>query len=108
VLVATVSVLDGVPVKQYLGLVTGEAILGANIFKDLFAGIRDIVGGRSASYEKELRRAKDIAVEEMIGQARAMGATAVIGVDIDYQEISVGSTGTMLMVGASGTAVVLA
>ncbi len=107
-LVATVSVLDGVPVKQYLGLVTGEAILGANIFKDLFAGIRDIVGGRSASYEKELRRAKDIAVEEMIGQARAMGATAVIGVDIDYQEISVGSTGTMLMVGASGTAVVLA
>lgn len=107
-LVATVSVLDGVPVKQYLGLVTGEAILGANIFKDLFAGIRDIVGGRSASYEKELRRAKDIAVEEMVGQARAMGATAVIGVDIDYQEISVGSTGTMLMVGASGTAVVLA
>lgn len=107
-LVATVSVLDGVPVKQYLGLVSGEAILGANIFKDLFAGIRDIVGGRSASYEKELRRAKDIAVEEMIGQARAMGATAVIGVDIDYQEISVGSTGTMLMVCASGTAVVLA
>ena len=82
--------------------------VGANIFKDLFAGIRDIVGGRSASYEKELRRAKDIAVEEMIGQARAMGATAVIGVDIDYQEISVGSTGTMLMVCASGTAVVLA
>lgn len=106
-LVATVSVLDGVPVKQYLGLVTGEAILGANIFKDLFAGIRDIVGGRSASYEKELRRAKDIAVEEMVGQARAMGATAVIGVDIDYQEISVGTGGTMLMVGASGTAVIL-
>jgi len=108
VLVATVSVLDGVPVRQYLGLVTGEAILGANIFKDLFAGIRDIVGGRSASYEKELRRAKDIAVEEMIGQARAMGANAVIGVDIDYQEISVGGSGTMLMVGASGTAVQLA
>jgi uncharacterized protein YbjQ (UPF0145 family) len=108
VLVATVSVLDGVPVKQYLGLVTGEAILGANIFKDLFAGIRDIVGGRSASYEKELRRAKDIAIEEMIGQARAMGANAVIGVDIDYQEITVGGGGTMLMVGASGTAVQLA
>lgn len=106
-LVATVSTLDGVPVKQYLGLVTGEAILGANIFKDLFAGIRDIVGGRSAAYEKELRRAKDIAVEEMIGQARAMGANAVIGVDIDYQEISAGS-GTMLMVCASGTAVILA
>jgi len=108
VLVATVSTLDGVPVKQYLGLVTGEAILGANIFKDLFAGIRDIVGGRSAAYEKELRRAKDIAVEEMIGQARAMGATAVIGVDVDYQEISVGRGGTMLMVAASGTAVILA
>jgi uncharacterized protein YbjQ (UPF0145 family) len=108
VLVATVSVLDGVPVKQYLGLVTGEAILGANIFKDLFAGIRDIVGGRSASYEKELRRAKDIAIEEMVGQARAMGANAVIGVDIDYQEITVGGGGTMLMVGASGTAVQLA
>ena len=107
-LVATVSTLDGVPVKQYLGLVTGEAILGANIFKDLFAGIRDIVGGRSAAYEKELRRAKDIAVEEMIGQARAMGATAVIGVDVDYQEISVGRGGTMLMVAASGTAVILA
>jgi uncharacterized protein YbjQ (UPF0145 family) len=108
VLVATVSVLDGIPVKQYFGLVTGEAILGANIFKDLFAGIRDIVGGRSASYEKELRRAKDIAIEEMIGQARAMGANAVIGVDIDYQEITVGGGGTMLMVGASGTAVQLA
>ena len=107
-LVATVSVLDGIPVKQYFGLVTGEAILGANIFKDLFAGIRDIVGGRSASYEKELRRAKDIAIEEMIGQARAMGANAVIGVDIDYQEITVGGGGTMLMVGASGTAVQLA
>ncbi len=105
-LIATVSVLDGQPVQKYLGLVTGEAILGANIFKDLFAGIRDIVGGRSASYEKELRRAKDIAVEEMVEQARALGATAVIGVDIDYQEISMGS-GAMLMVGASGTAVVL-
>jgi uncharacterized protein YbjQ (UPF0145 family) len=107
VFVATVSVLDGHPVRKYLGLVTGEAILGANIFKDLFAGIRDIVGGRSAAYEKELRRARDIAIEEMIGQARAMGANAVIGVDLDYQEISVGSGGTMLMVGASGTAVLV-
>jgi uncharacterized protein YbjQ (UPF0145 family) len=107
-LVATVSVLDGRPVRTYLGLVTGEAILGANIFKDLFAGIRDIVGGRSASYERELRRAKDIAVEEMMEQARAMGADAIIGVDLDYEEISVGSGGTMLMVSASGTAVALA
>ena len=106
-LVATVSVLDGRPVRKYLGLVTGEAILGANIFKDLFAGIRDIVGGRSASYERELRRAKDLAVEEMMEQARALGANAIIGVDLDFQEISVGSSGTMLMVGASGTAVVL-
>jgi uncharacterized protein YbjQ (UPF0145 family) len=106
-LVATVSVLDGRPVRRYLGLVTGEAILGANVFKDFFAGIRDIVGGRSAAYEKELRRAKDIAVNEMLEQARAMGANAVIGVDLDYQEISAGGSGTMLMVGASGTAVVI-
>lgn len=106
-LIATVSVLDGRPVRKYLGLVTGEAILGANIFKDLFAGIRDIVGGRSASYERELRRAKDLAVEEMMDQARGMGANAIIGVDLDFQEISVGGGGTMLMVGASGTAVVL-
>ncbi|MCU0617341.1 MAG: heavy metal-binding domain-containing protein [Gemmatimonadaceae bacterium] len=106
-LIATVSVLDGRPVRKYLGLVSGEAILGANIFRDLFAGIRDIVGGRSASYEKELRKAKDIALEEMMEQARALGATAILGVDVDYQEISMGNGGGMLMVAATGTAVLL-
>lgn len=106
-LIATVSVLDGRPVRKYLGLVSGEAILGANIFRDLFAGIRDIVGGRSASYEKELRKAKDIALEEMMEQARALGANAILGVDVDYQEISMGNGGGMLMVAATGTAVML-
>jgi uncharacterized protein YbjQ (UPF0145 family) len=106
-LIATVSVLDNRPVRKYLGLVSGEAILGANIFRDLFAGIRDIVGGRSASYEKELRKAKDIALEEMMEQARALGATAILGVDVDYQEISMGNGGGMLMVAATGTAVLL-
>jgi uncharacterized protein YbjQ (UPF0145 family) len=89
-----------------VGLVTGEAILGANLFKDLFAGIRDLVGGRSGAYEGELRKAREIAVDEMTQQAAALGANAVIGVDLDYEEISPGQ-GTMLMVSASGTAVVL-
>lgn len=88
---------------EYLGIVTGEAILGANIFKDFFAGIRDIVGGRSAAYEKELRRAKDIAIAEMQQQAVTMNANAVIGIDIDYETI--GANGSMMMVSASGTAV---
>jgi uncharacterized protein YbjQ (UPF0145 family) len=103
-LVTTTSVLEGKRITSYLGLVSGEAILGANIFRDLFAGIRDIVGGRSAAYEKELRRAKDIAVQEMIDQAKALGANAVVGVDLDYE--TVGQSGGMLMVSASGTAVI--
>lgn len=103
-LLTTTSTLEGKAIRQYLGLVTGEAILGANIFKDLFAGIRDIVGGRSAAYEAELRKAKDIALREMQDQASAMGANAVIGIDIDYE--NVGQTGGMLMVSVSGTAVV--
>ncbi|MEW6320248.1 MAG: heavy metal-binding domain-containing protein [Acidobacteriota bacterium] len=102
-IVSTTSVLDGKTIVKYHGLVTGEAIMGANIFKDLFAGIRDIVGGRSATYERELRRAKDLAVEEMLEQARALGANAVVGVDLDYE--TVGQGGSMLMVSASGTAV---
>ena len=88
---------------EYLGFVSGEAILGANIFKDLFAGIRDIVGGRSAAYEQELRKAKQMAIDEMCGDAARMGANAVIGVDLDFE--TVGSSGGMLMVAASGTAV---
>lgn len=102
-LLTTTSVIDGKQIVKYHGLVTGEAILGANIFRDLFAGIRDIVGGRSAAYENELRRAKDLAVEEMTAQAQALGANAVIGIDLDYE--TVGQGGSMLMVSASGTAV---
>jgi len=102
-IVTTTNTLDGRPVQEYLGVVTGEAILGANVFKDLFAGIRDIVGGRSAAYEKELRRARDLALAEMTTQAQGRGATAVIGVDLDYETI--GDGGSMLMVTASGTAV---
>ena len=104
VLIATTNTLEGHKIRQYLGLVSGEAILGANIFKDFFAGIRDIVGGRSAAYERELRKAKDIAIQEMAEQARQLGANGVIGVDLDFEEISPGS-GTMLMVSASGTAI---
>ena len=101
-LLSTTSVIDGKSIVKYHGLVTGEAILGANIFRDVFAGIRDIVGGRSASYEKELRRAKDLAIQEMVEQATALGANAVIGIDLDYE--TVGKNGSMLMVSASGTA----
>jgi len=104
-LVTTTNNLEGRKITTYLGMVTGEAILGANIFKDFFAGIRDIVGGRSAAYEKELRQAKDIAVSEMLEQARALGGNAVIAVDLDYETI--GQGGSMLMVSASGTAVVI-
>ena len=102
-LLSTTSVIDGKRIVSYHGLVSGEAILGANIFRDLFAGIRDIVGGRSAAYEKELRRAKDLALREMTEQAEGLGANAVIGIDLDYE--TVGQGGSMLMVSASGTAV---
>ena len=103
-LISTTSTLDGKRITKYLGLVSGEAILGANIFRDIFAGIRDIVGGRSAAYEQELRKAKDIAIREMTEQAQALGANAIVGVDLDYE--NVGQSGGMLMVSASGTAVV--
>jgi uncharacterized protein YbjQ (UPF0145 family) len=106
-IVVTTPSMDGRRIKQYLGLVSGDAILGANIFKDLFAGIRDIVGGRSAAYEKELRTAKRLALVEMMDEATELGANAVVGVDLDYETISMGSGGGMLMVSASGTAVVI-
>ena len=106
-LMVTTPSIDGQTVTRYIGIVSGEAILGANIFKDFFAGIRDIVGGRSAAYEEELRKAKKIALDEMAQQAQEMGANAVIGVDLDYETIQVGQGGGMLMVSASGTAVVL-
>src|SRR5688500_18028362 len=105
ILTTTTTSVEGRPVQDYLGIVSGEAILGANIFKDLFAGIRDIVGGRSAAYEQELRKAKAIAVGEMEQQARDLGANAIVGVDLDYETIQVGQGGGMLMVSASGTAV---
>ena len=103
----TTPTIEGRRVGRYLGIVSGEAILGANIFRDFFAGIRDIVGGRSAAYEEELRKAKAIAMEEMERQAHDLGANAVLSVDLDYETIQVGSGGGMLMVSASGTAVVL-
>jgi uncharacterized protein YbjQ (UPF0145 family) len=102
-IITTTPQIEGKKIATYLGLVSGEAIMGADIFKDLFAGIRNIVGGRAAAYEQELRRAKDIAVEEMVETAKSLGANAVVGVDLDYETL--GQGGNMLMVSASGTAV---
>jgi uncharacterized protein YbjQ (UPF0145 family) len=103
-IITTTHTLHGIEIAEYFGIVTGEAILGANLFKDFFAGIRDIVGGRSAAYEQELRKARDIAIDEMAMEAEGLGANAVIGVDLDYETIQMRSGG-MLMVTASGTAV---
>jgi uncharacterized protein YbjQ (UPF0145 family) len=102
-LVTTTPNIEGKKIVEYYGLVTGEAIMGANLFKDLFASITDIVGGRSGTYEKELRTAKDTAINEMCQLAQTMGANAVIAVDLDYE--TVGRDGSMLMVTASGTAI---
>ena len=106
-IVSTTNTLEGHEVLEYKGVVTGEAILGTNIFRDFFASIRDIVGGRSGSYEKVLRDARETALRELQDEARGLGANAVIGVDIDYETISTGSSGSMLMVSASGTAVLI-
>lgn len=102
---STTPTLQGQEIIEYRGVVNGEAILGANIFKDFFAGIRDIVGGRSAAYEQELQKAREIAFAEMQQQARELGANAVVGIDLDYE--TVGQKGAMLMVSVSGTAVVV-
>jgi len=102
-LVTTTPNVEGKKIVRYIGLVNGEAIIGANIVKDFFAGIRDVVGGRAGSYEQGLREAKSIAVKEMVEQAQRLGANAVIGVDLDYETI--GANGSMLMVSANGTAV---
>jgi uncharacterized protein YbjQ (UPF0145 family) len=102
-IVTTTSTVEGKPVQEYIGIVTGEAVIGANIFRDLFAGIRDVIGGRSGSYEKVFREAREAAINEMVAEAKSRGANAVIGVDIDY-EAGV-SQGTMMMVACSGTAV---
>ena len=101
--ITTTPSVDGRRIVRYAGVVTGEAILGANIFRDIFAGIRDIVGGRSAAYEQELRRARTIAMTELRQAALELGANAVVGVDLDYE--TVGGQGSMLMVSISGTAV---
>jgi uncharacterized protein YbjQ (UPF0145 family) len=99
----TTPSVDGRAIAEYLGVVTGEAILGANVFRDLFAGIRDIVGGRAGAYEEELRKAREIALQEMEAEASSRGADAIVGIDLDYE--TVGQGGSMLMVSASGTAV---
>ncbi|MCB1059771.1 MAG: heavy metal-binding domain-containing protein [Calditrichaeota bacterium] len=104
-IVTTTPTIEGRKIEAYLGVVAGEAIVGANIFKDLFAGIRDIVGGRSAAYENELRKAREVALQELADNGQALGANAVVGVDLDYEVV--GSGGSMLMVTASGTAVKL-
>ena len=102
---STTPSIQGKDISKYYGVVTGEAILGANIFKDIFASIRDIVGGRSAAYEKELQKARIIAFQEMSQQAKELGANAIVGIDIDYE--TVGAQGGMLMVSVSGTAVAI-
>jgi len=104
-ILSTTNNIDGKPIKDYLGIVTGETIIGANIFKDFFASIRDVVGGRSGSYEKVLREAKDTALKEMKENAKKLNANAIVGIDLDYE--TVGKGGGMLMVTASGTAVKL-
>ena len=100
-IISTTHALEGKPVREYLGVVTGETILGANVFRDIGATIRDVVGGRSTGYERELRKARESALREMAEEAQKLGADAVIGVDIDYETLR----GSMLMVTASGTAV---
>jgi uncharacterized protein YbjQ (UPF0145 family) len=102
-IITTSPTIEGHRIIAYHGLASGDAIMGANIVKDLFAGVRDIVGGRSATYERELKRAKQLALQELETEAVAMGGNAVIGVDLDYE--TVGQNGSMLMVSASGTAV---
>lgn len=100
-IITTTPTIQGKEIREYLGIVTGEAIMGANVFKDFFASITDIVGGRSGAYEKELQRARKIAIDEMITEARGIGGDAVIGIDLDYEVLREG----MLMVAVSGTAV---
>jgi uncharacterized protein YbjQ (UPF0145 family) len=100
-LMTTTSTLENKTIKEYVGIVSGETIIGANIFKDFFASIRDIIGGRARSYEKVLREAKEIAMKEMGENAKALGANAIIGIDLDYETVGTG----MLMVTASGTAI---
>ena len=105
-LVTTTDGIEGRKIGRYLGLVSGDAVMGTNMFRDMFAGLRDIVGGRSGAYEKELKRAKQLAIEEMVEEARELGADAIVGVDLDYEHLG-GENRSMLMVSANGTAVTL-
>ena len=102
---STTPQIEGHTIREYKGVVTGKTIIGANAFRDFFAGIRDIVGGRAGSYEKVLREAKDTSMQEMMQRAQELGANAIVGIDIDYETI--GANGSMLMVATSGTAVVI-
>ena len=104
-LVTTTPIIEGKRIIRYYGIVSGETIIGANVFRDFLSGIRDFVGGRSGAYEEVLRQAKDTAIREMEEQAARLGANAVIGVDLDYE--TVGGSGSMLMVTATGTAVTI-
>jgi uncharacterized protein YbjQ (UPF0145 family) len=104
-ILTTTPQIEGHPISDYLGVVTGETIIGANMFRDFFASIRDVVGGRSGSYEKVLREAKETSLREMSNRAVEIGANAIVGIDLDYE--TVGSNGSMLMVTCSGTAVII-
>jgi uncharacterized protein YbjQ (UPF0145 family) len=104
-ILSTTALIEGRPVSRYIGIVTGEAIIGANIFRDIFATVRDIVGGRSATYEKALGEARETAMREMQERAETLGANAIIGIDLDYEVL--GQQNGMLMVSVSGTAVVI-
>ncbi|MBQ3895255.1 MAG: heavy metal-binding domain-containing protein [Clostridia bacterium] len=104
-LLSTTPTIEGRPIREYKGIVTGETIIGANVFKDFMAGLTDFFGGRSGSYEKVLIEAKDTAINEMMQRAAVLGANAIVGIDVDYETI--GQSSSMLMVATSGTAVVI-
>ncbi|MCE2426097.1 MAG: heavy metal-binding domain-containing protein [Pseudomonadales bacterium] len=104
-ILTTTPTVEGKTIRDYHGLVTGEAIIGTNIFRDFFANVRDVVGGRSAAYERELKKARELAIDEIETAARELGADAVVGIDLDYEVV--GSDGSMMMVSVNGTAVTL-
>ncbi len=104
-ILTTTPTVEGKTIRDYHGLVTGEAIIGTNIFRDFFANVRDVVGGRSAAYERELKKARELAIDEIEAAARELGADAVVGIDLDYEVV--GSDGSMMMVSVNGTAVTL-
>jgi uncharacterized protein YbjQ (UPF0145 family) len=104
-MIVSTTAIDSQPVTEFVGVVTGEAVLGAHLFRDPFAGLKDIVGGRSAGYERSPRQARETAIAEMVAESEQLGADAVVGVDVDYESIQIGQGGSMLMVSASGTAV---